>query len=83
MIIGSDLIRFLGIDIHGSDMTIHWDDADIPWRDIYSTTKNVFALSQYNAPLNSETNRQKHILDAKYTETDLKTIAEISIHLDP
>ena len=37
MIIGRDLIRSLGIDIHGSDITIHWDDAAIPWRDIYST----------------------------------------------
>ena len=36
MIIGPDLIRSLGIDIHGADMTIHWDDSSIPWRDIYS-----------------------------------------------
>ena len=31
MIIGRDLIRSLGIEIHGGDMTIHWDDAAIPW----------------------------------------------------
>ena len=30
MIIGRDLIRSLGIVIHGSEMTIHWDDATIP-----------------------------------------------------
>ena len=30
MIIGRDLIRSLGIDIHGGDMTIHWYDAAIP-----------------------------------------------------
>ena len=30
MIIGRDLIRSLGIDIHGADMTIHWDNAAIP-----------------------------------------------------
>ena len=29
MIIGRDLTRSLGIDIHGADMTIHWDDAAI------------------------------------------------------
>ena len=45
MIIGRDLIRPLGIDIHGVDMTMHWDDATIPWRDIYSTAKDVFAVS--------------------------------------
>ena len=39
MIIGHYLIRSLSIDIHGADMTIHWDDAAIPWRDIYSTKK--------------------------------------------
>ena len=30
MIIGFDLISSLGIDIHGDEMTIHWDDAVIP-----------------------------------------------------
>ena len=83
MIIGLDLIRYLGIEIHGVDMTIHWDDAAIPWRDIISTTKYVFALSQHNAPFNAETKRMKRILDAKYSKADIKTIAERSTHLDP
>ena len=65
MIIGRDLIRSLGIDIHGADMTIHWNDAAIPWRDIDSTTNNVFALLQYNAPFNYETKIMKRILDTK------------------
>ena len=82
MIIGRDLIRSLGIDIHGADMTIHWDDSAIPWRDIYSTTNNVFALSQYNVPFNSKTKRMKLILDGKYTKADLKTITEISTNVD-
>ena len=82
MIIGCDFIRSLGIDIHVADMTIHWDDADIPWHNIYSTKNNIFALSQYNEPLNSETNIMKRILDAKYTKSDLKTIAEISTNID-
>ena len=30
MIIGSDLIISLGINIHGADITIHWDNAAIP-----------------------------------------------------
>ena len=66
MIIGRDLISSLGIDIHGADMTIHWDNATIPWRNIDSTTNDVFTLSQYNAPFNSETKQMKSILDAKY-----------------
>ena len=72
MIIGSDLIRSLGIDTHGDDMTIHWNDDAIPWRDIDSTAKYVFALSQHNAPFNAETKRIKSILDAKYSKADLK-----------
>ena len=63
-------------------MTIQWDDSAIPWRDIDSTTNNVFALSQHNAPFNSETKRMKRILDSKYSKADIKTIAESSTHLD-
>ena len=83
MIIGRDLIRSLGIDIHGADITIHWDYASIPWRDIDSTTNYLFALSKYNSPFNSETKRMKRILDAKYYKANIKTIAESSTHLDP
>ena len=75
MIIGRDLIRSLGIDIHGAGMTIHWDDANIPWRDIYSTTNDMFALSHHNTPFNSETKIMKRILDANYSKADIKTIA--------
>ena len=63
-------------------MTIHWDDAAIPWHDIDSTSKYVFALSQHNAPFNAETKRMKCILDAKYSKAGIKTIAESSTHLD-
>ena len=68
MIIGRDLIRSLGIDIHGADMTINWDNSATPWRDIDSTTNDVFALSQYNTPFNSDIKRMKHILNAKYSK---------------
>ena len=34
MIIGCNLIGSLVIDIHGADMTIHWDYATIPWSNI-------------------------------------------------
>ena len=64
-------------------MTIHWDDDAILWRDIDYTTNNVFTLSHYNVPFNSETKRMKRIIDAKYSKADLKTITESSTHLDP
>ena len=83
MIIGPDLILSLGIDIHGAYMTIHWDDAAIPWSDIDSTTNDVFALSQHNTSFKSETRRIKRILGAKYSKADIKSIAEISTHIYP
>ena len=64
-------------------MTINWDDSDIPWRYIDSTTNNVIALSQYNTSFNSETKKMKRILNTKYSKAYLKTIAESSTHLDP
>ena len=83
MIIGCDLIKSLGIDIYGTDMTIHWDNAAIPWRNIDSKINDVFVLWQYNTPFSSETNRTKRILDAKYSKADLKTIVEGSTDIDP
>ena len=82
MIIGRDLIRSLSIDIHGAYITIHWDNAAIPWRDIYPKTNNVFMISQYNEPFNSKTKWMSHILVAKYTKSDLKFIAESSTCID-
>ena len=76
-------VSSLGIDIHGADMTIHWDDAAILCRDIDFTTNDVFAISQYNAYFNCETNRMKRILNAKYSKADIKNIAESSNHFDP
>ena len=64
-------------------MTINWDDAAIPLRNIDSTTNDVFAQSQYNEPFNSETNRMNCILDAKNSKADLKTIIESSTRIDP
>ena len=78
MIIGHDLIRSLGINIHFTDMTIHWDNAPIPLRDIDSTINDVFALLKYNSLFNSETRRMKRILDVKYTKADLRLHSSLS-----
>ena len=83
IIIGHYLIIYIGIGIHVVDMTIHWDDSAILWHNMYSTKNDVFALSHYNAPLNSETKIMKRILDDKYSKADHKTIAEISTNIYP
>ena len=82
MIIDRELIRSLCFDSHGTDMTIQCDNAAILWRNIDSTANDVFALSQHNAPFNSERKRMERILDVKYSKADIKTIAESSIRLD-
>ena len=81
MLIGSDLISSLYIDIHGADMTIHWENSTIPWRNMDSTTNYVFVLLPHNAPFNSETKQMKRIPDAKYEKSNLEAISEISTHL--
>ena len=83
MIIDCESIRSLGIASHGTDMTIQWDDATIPWRGKDSSAKDVLVLSQHNAPFNAETKIMKRILDAKYSKADIKTIVESFTHLDP
>ena len=50
MFIGSDLINSLGIDIHGADMTIHWDNFAIPWRDIDSPLNDAYLLNTLQKP---------------------------------
>ena len=60
-----------------------YSNTAIPWRDIDSTAKYVFALLHHNAPFNAKTKRMKRILDAKYSKADIKSIAESSTHLDP
>ena len=59
-------------------MTIHWDDATILWRDIDSTAKDVFALSQHNAPFNSEREIMNASSMLNNSKADIKTIAETS-----
>ena len=57
-------------------MTIHWDYAAIPWRDIDSTAKDVIALSQHSAPFNSERKKMNASSMLNNSEADIKTIAE-------
>ena len=63
-------------------MTIHWDDAAIPWRDIDSTAKDVLALSQHNEPFNSERKRINASSMLNNSKADIKTIAESSTPID-
>ena len=75
MTIGRDLITSLGIDIHGAGKTILRDDAAIPLCGIDFTKNDVFVLTQYNAPFDSETKWIKRIINDKYKNADLEATA--------
>ena len=63
-------------------MTIRWDNAAILWRDIDSTAKDLLALSQHNAPFNSERKIMNASSMLNNSRADIKTIAKSSTHLD-
>jgi hypothetical protein len=77
MIIGRDLMVKLGLDAKGSDLSIEWDDAAIPWRDMESTVDDHYLVDNANQP----DNRTKRILDASYKPADLKAIVASATHL--
>ena len=71
MIIGTDLMSVMGLDIQFSNQQICWEDVSIPMK--HKGTINNMAFMQYiyhvaaEMPLLQEAeNRQKRILDADY-----------------
>ena len=71
MIIGRDLISSLQLDIKGSDLSIKWDDAAIPWRNIDSTVEDIYLAEdrQSYQPVEQEMQIQNSIqrLNIDYT----------------
>jgi predicted aspartyl protease len=83
MIIGRDLITSLQLDVKGSNLSIQWDDAAIPWRDIDSTSADIYLTEdrQSYQPIEQEMQRMTDILDAKYKPANLQEISENADHL--
>jgi hypothetical protein len=69
--------------VKGNDMSIKWDNATIPWRNIDSTVEDIHLAedNQSYHPVEQEMNRMNEILDAKYSKADLNEIAESADHL--
>jgi hypothetical protein len=77
------MITSLQLDVKGSEMSIKWDDAVIPWRNIDSAVEDI-CLAEDNQsyhPAEQEMNRMNEILDAKYSKADLNEVAESADHL--
>ena len=80
MIIGRDMMEFLGIDIRFSNHTIEWDFANMPFKDSDETfEENHYA--QDGPELDQETERIKKILDAKYVPANLHEVVSLQTQL--
>ncbi len=77
MIIGRDLMTSIGLDVRGSDQSIQWDDAILPWRNIDVTHDEVYLAT----PQDEQIKRLTEILDAKYEKADLRKVVEKATHL--
>jgi hypothetical protein len=83
VIIGRDLITGLQPEVKGSDMSIKWDDAAIPWRNVDSAVEDI-CLAEDNQschPVEQEMNRMNEILVAKYSKADPNEVEESADHL--
>jgi hypothetical protein len=84
MIIGRDLINKLGIDIKCSNMSIYWDDAAIPWRNMDSMLNNTYlTYSPTHQPDKKTSRKASKILDTRYEPANLKEITDAAEHVTP
>ena len=74
MIIGRDMLKFLGVDIRFSTETVEWAGRSMPFKDVddYHSSFHVDEPQH----LEEAHERLKQILDAKYEAADLQQICE-------
>ena len=70
MIIGRDLLQFLGIDVLFSSLTVEWDGASMPFKEQDVTVLDSYHIHDPQA-IEDRATRVKEILDAKYEPADL------------
>ena len=80
MIIGRDILTELGINLNFKDMTVQWDTAVIPMKEIDATIENSYAIEDSEA-VNDATDRIKRILDAKYEPANIDEVVAECTHL--
>ena len=73
MILGRDLLEFLGIDICFSDNTVKWGSSSMPFKDAESAVRDAYYVQDTDS-VTDATERMKRILDAKYEAADLDEI---------
>ena len=80
IIIGRDLMEFLGIDIRFSTQQVEWDNASIPFKSSDEVRQGLFHVDDPEAIL-EEHERVKKILDAKHEAADLEQVCRDQDHL--
>ena len=73
MIIGRDLLEFLGMDVRFSNLTVEWEGSSMPFKDLHASPLESYHI---NDPVSVEerATRVKRILDAKYEPADLESV---------
>jgi hypothetical protein len=46
MIIGRDIMNFLGINIQFSDLTVHWEHANMPFKPVDATIDTDYHIAE-------------------------------------
>ena len=80
VIIGRDILHQLGIVLDFQNKTINWNDYVTPMKDPLSRAGIDYAVLDSYA-VQSETERIKRILDAKYEKANLVEVTESANHL--
>ena len=82
MIIGRDLLQFLGIDIKFSTRTVEWEGAEMPFKDTAVDALSCYHMDDPQIVVDAN-ERLKKILDAKYEAADLREICREQTELTP
>jgi Retroviral aspartyl protease len=80
MIIGRDVLQFLGINIQFSTQEVVWDHASMPFKDFDATAMDSYHIEDPDGLL-QDTDRLKKILDAKYVPADLEKLCQSQAQL--
>ena len=81
MIIGTDLMHEIGMDIIFSKTAMVWDNASVPMQSVDKLDDSWIdsfeqELMFAHDPVTTDVERIQSIIDAKYTKADLKALTE-------
>ena len=75
IIIGTDLMQEIGIDLLNSSKTIKWDEQEINMRRCDTTISHMMQLTKDPPAVQTKTKRILDILDTKYEPANLEQVS--------